>query len=521
MEMISLSLNGKKIEVPSDSTVLEIARKQGYDIPTMCHLDEHDHFPSCMICVVKENRTGRLFPSCTTIAQEGMEVVTNDEEVIEARKTGLELLLSDHVGDCEAPCQTNCPAYMDIPLMNRLLAAGKPMEALQVVKRDIALPAVLGRICPAPCERACHRRSVDSPVSICKLKRYAADYDLGQANSFIPSVPPLNGKKVVIIGTGPAGLSAAYFLLQKGYACDLYDKNPVPGGALRYAIPNKKLPKVVLDKEIEVIARMGAVFNMKKKIGKDDLKDLKSSYDAIIIATGEENAVFTGLDKRSNAFIVDRNTHQTKDPKVFAIGSSVKPGRVAIRAVAHGKQVALSVDQYINNEPVIGEKRIFNSRFGRLLNDELVEYMLEADPGTRIEADETEGFSQDEVQKEAARCMHCDCRKQHNCKLRDYSDEYAAQQKRYFPKERKSVRKIFKHEPIVYEPEKCIKCGICVRITSEYKEKLGLTFIGKGFDVEVAVPFDNETVNALEKTAILCADNCPTGALAKKNDENL
>ncbi len=514
--MIKLSLNGKIIEVSPDSTILELARSHGNDIPTMCHLDGHDHFPSCMVCVVKENRTGRLIPSCTTLVQESMEVITNDEEVLEARKTGLELLLSDHVGDCEAPCQTNCPAYMDIPLMNRLLADGKPEEALRVVKKDIALPAILGRICPAPCERACHRRSVDSPVSICKLKRYAADHDLDLPDQFIPSIAPSNGRKVAIIGTGPAGLSAAYFLLQKGYVCELYDKNPLPGGALRYAIPNKKLPKDVLDKEIEVIARMGAVFNLKKEIGKNDLGDLKSKYDAVIVATGEDNAVFTDLDKRSSAFMADRNTHQTKDPEVFAIGSAVKPGRVAIRAVAHGKQVALSVDQYLNNEPVVGEKRIFNSRFGRLLNGELVEYMLEADPVKRIETTGLKGFTNNEMQKEAARCMHCDCRKQHNCKLRDYSDEYGALQKRFFPRERKSIRKIFKHEPIVYEPEKCIKCGICVRITSEHKEKLGLTFIGKGFDVEVAVPFDSENVNALEKTAILCANNCPTGALSKK-----
>jgi NADPH-dependent glutamate synthase beta subunit-like oxidoreductase len=514
--MISINLNGKKIEVPSDKTVLDVARAEGLDIPTMCHLQGHDHFPSCMICVVKENNSGRLIPSCTTLVQDGMVIVTNDEEVFEARKTGLELLLSDHVGDCEAPCQTNCPAYMDIPLMNRLLAEGKPQEALLVVKRDIALPAVLGRICPAPCERACHRRSVDSPVSICKLKQYAADHDLDQQKQFIPDIVASNGRKIAIIGTGPAGLSAAYFLLQKGYACELFDKNPVPGGALRYAIANKKLPKDVLDKEIEVIARMGAVFNLKKEVGKDDLEVLKSEFDAVIIATGEDNAVFTGLDKRSNAFIADRNTHQTKEPKVFAIGSAVKPGRVAIRAVAHGKQVALSVDQYLNNKEVVGEKRIFNSRFGRLLNDELMEYMLEADPVKRHETEGIKGFSYAEMQKEASRCMHCDCRKQHNCKLRDYSDGYGALQKRFFPRERKSVRKIFKHEPIVYEPEKCIKCGICVRITSEHKEKLGLTFIGKGFDVEVAVPFDNEKVNALEKTAILCADNCPTGALAKK-----
>jgi len=300
----------------------------------------------------------------------------------------------------------------------------------------------------------------------------------------------------------------------------LYDKNPLPGGALKYAIPNKKLPKDVLDKEIEVISNMGAVFKMKEEIGEDKLEALKDQYDCIVIATGEDDASFKGLEKKSTAFITDKKTHQTADPQIFAIGSAVKPGRVAIRAVAHGKQVALAIDQFLKGEKVIGEKRVFNSRFGRLLDGELVEYMFEADKGPRIETKESKGFNLTEMKKEAARCMHCDCRKQDNCKLRDYSDEYDAFQKRFFPRERKSVRKIFKHEPIVYEPAKCLKCGICVRITSEKKEKLGLTFIGKGFDVEVAVPFDSETVHALEKTAILCAEKCPTGALAlKDNDE--
>lgn len=144
--------------------------------------------------------------------------------------------------------------------------------------------------------------------------------------------------------------------------------------------------------------------------------------------------------------------------------------------------------------------------------------MLEADDSPRIETEENEGFTLEQVKKEAARCMHCDCRKRNNCKLRTYSDQYVAAQKRYFPKERSPVRKIFKNKPVVYEPEKCIKCGICVKITSLHKEELGLTYIGKGFDVEVRVPFDNMQVNALEKTAKLCAEKCPTGALALRSE---
>jgi len=111
--MIHLKINGKLFKAPEDKTILEVAREAGYTIPTMCHLDGHDHFPSCMICVVRDVNTGKMMPSCTTKVTESMDIVTDDVEVRDARKMGLELLLSDHIGDCEAPCQTNCPAYMD------------------------------------------------------------------------------------------------------------------------------------------------------------------------------------------------------------------------------------------------------------------------------------------------------------------------------------------------------------------------------------------------------------------------
>ena len=117
----------------------------------------------------------------------------------------------------------------------------------------------------------------------------------------------------------------------------------------------------------------------------------------------------------------------------FAIGSAIKPGRVAIRALAHGKQAAFSVDQYLNGKPVTGERLMFNSRFGKLLESELQEYLHEGDPGPRTESPEGSGFSLEEMKKEASRCMHCDCRKLADCKLRIYADEYEAVQKRYFP----------------------------------------------------------------------------------------
>ena len=211
--MIKLKINNKPAEVPDGTTVLKALRGAGFDVPALCWDDELDeHINSCMLCLVKDHASGRMFPSCSAKVHEGMQIITDDEELSEARQTGLELLLSEHVGDCEAPCQLGCPAHMNIPRMNRLIAAGKFADSLKVVKRDIALPAVLGRICPAPCEGACHRRTVDEAVSICLLKRF-----VGDENDLHPwPVPPLNGKRVAVIGAGPAGLSAAYYLRMNG-----------------------------------------------------------------------------------------------------------------------------------------------------------------------------------------------------------------------------------------------------------------------------------------------------------------
>jgi predicted molibdopterin-dependent oxidoreductase YjgC len=145
-------------------------------------------------------------------------------------------------------------------------------------------------------------------------------------------------------------------------------------------------------------------------------------------------------------------------------------------------------------------------------------FMLEAAPVPRQRLLNGTGFDEEKVREEAARCMHCDCRKKSNCKLRDHSDALNANQKRFFPSNRPPVRKILKHQPLVYEPEKCIKCSICVRIAAREDEEIGLAYIGKGFDVEINSSFENKVINALGKSAVLCAEKCPTGALAIREE---
>jgi len=149
---------------------------------------------------------------------------------------------------------------------------------------------------------------------------------------------------------------------------------------------------------------------------------------------------------------------------------------------------------------------------------EFVQYQKYSETSPRQKAGK-EGFTREQAILEAKRCMHCDCRNPESCILRDLSDRYHAVQKRFQSDERQNVEKFIYRDGIVYEPSKCIKCGICVRLTRQHEEEFGFTFIGRGFDVKVGVPFNESVQKGLEKTAALVAQACPTGALSMFDNE--
>jgi len=485
----------------------------------MCYLEDAERFTSCMVCVVKERKSGKIVPSCSLEVVEGMDIVSMDDEVREARKSALELLLSEHVGDCEAPCQITCPAHMDIPLMNRLLADGKFHEALVVVKRDIALPSVLGRICPAPCEGACRRKSIDEPVSICLLKRYAGDHDMDVESSWTPEIAAASGKKVSVIGAGPAGLAAAYHLALKGHHCQIIDRNSTAGGSLCKEVSAEELPAEVLQQEIDLIAAVGVEFSLDSTVDAAEFRNIQKSSDAVVVATGkgESGIADWGLPMHPKGVEAHGNTYRVGETNVFVVGSALKPSKMAIRVLGQGKEAAFSVDQFLKAQPVKGEPRLFNSRFGKLVPAEYGEYLKESVEGNRLEpVQKGDGLSAEQVIEEAARCLHCDCRDLNKCRLRLYSDAYGADQKRFKPEERLLCTKQVQHDEVIYEPSKCIKCGICVRLTAKHKEDFGFTFIGRGFDVVVGIPFNEDTATGLKKVALEVADACPTGAISRK-----
>lgn len=523
--MITLTINNKSISVPPGTSILAAARRLGIDVPTLCYMDGLPHNTSCMICVVEEKKSGKLLPSCSARAEQGMHIESENERIREFRQDTLDLLLSEHIGDCQAPCQRICPAYMDIPLMIRHIQRFDWRAALRTIKDQIALPAVLGRICPAPCENGCNRKQYDKPISICLLKRYVADIDLASEAPFRPKCATSTGKQVAIVGSGPCGLSAAYYLAQLGHHCTLFDKREKPGGNLRYAIPDDHLPKEVLDAEIEQIKNLGVEFSMQRTLGADfSIGDLQKDFAAVILANGEtESSLWESEDiqRTDRGLKIDRKTHQTTFPGIFAGGSVVSSSQMAVRAVGHGKTIAYAVDQYVMGKPVVGRPVWFNSLMGRLKEGEVDQFLKDAGAQDRIEpaAGEHAGFVESEAVREAQRCFHCDCRKQASCKLRLYSDIYHAAQNRFKTSSRKMFERHVQHDLVIFEPGKCIKCGLCVEITAQAGERFGFTFINRGFDVKIAIPFHEALQRGLAKVAQQCAEACPTAAISLRDRE--
>jgi len=553
--MIQLTIDQQEIGVPPGTTLLAAARQLGLDIPALCSREGCEPENACMLCLVKRTDSGRLVPACSTLAEEGMRVESETEEVREVRRTGLELLLSDHLGDCAAPCQNTCPAHMDIPRMLGQIAAGKLTEAIATVKQDIAMPAVLGRVCPEVCERACRRAAVDSPAAICQLKRYVADVDLATERPYLPPCAPASGKRVAIVGSGPTGLAAAYHLLQAGHACTVLERTDRPGGSLRDFISLGQLPADVLDAEIALIGQLGATFRLATTVGLDIVVDaLWSDYDAILLAVGplklagreilslaepgktQADKAGPGQKKLAGAkpgrtsqpddrLPVDPHTYQLAmadsagSRRLFAAGKAVRPYHLAIQSIAAGKEVAERIDCFLRGRPMTGWQRPFSVHIGPMQCDELVPLMTGVPDTARVEpaAGPKMGMNDEEARLEAERCLHCDCGKQEGCLLRKYADALGANPNRFHGERRLLVRQ---QQPgdVIFEPGKCILCGLCVQIANRAREPLGLTYIGRGFDVRIAAPFDQSVSAGLQRTARACAEACPTGALALRTE---
>ena len=286
MSEIRIIIDGKECIGNQGDTILQIAEKNGVYIPTLCNDESVAHYGACGVCLVEGEGLPKLMRSCSTVASDGWVLHTDSERVLKARKVALELLMSDHDGDCKGPCSLTCPAGTDCMAYVKEISKGNYHEAVRIIKDKFPLPASIGCVCPHPCEKECRRQYVEAPVSIAYLKRFAGMRDL-EKDTWTPEIAPDTGKKVAIIGGGPAGLTAAYHLRVKGHAVTIYDAMDKMGGMLRYGIPEYRLPKEILDAEVKLIEDLGVVMKNGVRIGEDmTFEEIRSSADATILAIG-------------------------------------------------------------------------------------------------------------------------------------------------------------------------------------------------------------------------------------------
>lgn len=287
MTMLNVNIDGQELKGYAGQTILELARENGIEIPTLCHDERLKIYGACGLCVVEIEGSNKLARACATEISQGMVVQTDTDKVRASRKMTLELLLSDHSGDCRPPCVKACPAHTDCQGYVGLIANGEYLEALKLIREQIPLPASIGMVCPHPCEEACRRQLLEAPIAIAALKTFAAEQDIYNGYPFIPVPKDYTGKRVAIIGAGPAGLTAAYYLALEGHEVIIYEAMPQAGGMLRYGIPQYRLPKEILDQEIRIIEAMGVEIICNTRINRDVSFDyIRQTHDAVFIGVG-------------------------------------------------------------------------------------------------------------------------------------------------------------------------------------------------------------------------------------------
>ncbi|NCC87387.1 MAG: 2Fe-2S iron-sulfur cluster binding domain-containing protein [Clostridia bacterium] len=672
MSEIKVVIDGVSITAQAGSTILDIATANGIKIPTLCYDERVKLYGACGLCTVEVEGIPKLLRACSSKASDGMVIHTTSDRINCSRKIALELLLSDHTGDCRGPCKLNCPAGTDCQEYIRLIGEGKYKESVKVIKEKLPLPASIGRVCPHPCEDACRRQMVEEPLAIAWLKSFVADADLASDDTYKPTLEPDSGKRVAVIGGGPGGLTAAYFLRTMGHSVVIFDAMPKMGGMLRYGIPQYRLPKEVLDKEIAEIASLGVEMKNNIRIGKDiSFEEIKSSYDSVLVAIGawtstpmgvkgeELEGVYGGIDflgkvaldekidlgekvavvgggntamdacrtavrlgakevyviyrrtraempaanveideaeeegvvfkfltnpveilsadgkvsgiklqkmelgepdasgrrkpvaiegefeeialdnviiaigqyantdgfdaiekTRKGTIAADEHSFRTSLENVFAVGDATNAGAdIAIAAIGEAQKACVVINNFLDGvlvpykKPYVVEKEVTPQEF-----EDRPKQRREKMPHISPEERKTNfeeivlGFSKEQAQKEASRCLSCGCHDYYDCKLIEYANDYDVNPSRFGGE--KHARDMISINPKVeHDPNKCVLCGLCMRVCEEEVGKTVLGLLSRGFDTVVNPMFESEQAALFCTNCGKCVELCPTGAL--------
>jgi len=264
-----------------------------------------------------------------------------------------------------APCVATCPAHINVQGYVALIGKGKYKEAIELIYKSLPLPAVLGRVCPHPCETVCRRAEKDQPISICKLKRFAAD-QVDYSSLALPEITPRE-EKIAVVGSGPGGLSAAYYLALQGFKVTIFEAAPVLGGWLRVGIPAYRLPRDILDKEIGHILSLGVEARTNTALGKDfSLQDLgDQGFKAVFLGVGcqkgaklaipgeDAQGVIQGVDLLSRAALGQQMTGVKKAAVIGGGNVAIDAARTLVRS---GAQVTILYRRSRAEMPAFGEE---------------------------------------------------------------------------------------------------------------------------------------------------------------------
>ncbi len=505
--MVKLRIDDRECEVPEGTTILEAAGKLNIEIHTLCYKKGLPDYSSCMVCVVKNNKTGKFIPSCVAISEDGMDIDASGKEVMELRKKAVELLLSEHRAECEAPCKIVCPVELDIPLMNRLIAKGEMYEAAELAFHSMGFPETMCALCPGFCESACRRNKIDTHIAITGLKKYVEENHFN--GRLITNRPEFNGRKIAVIGSGPLGLSIAFHLTKNGHRCVIFEKNGIAGGKLIREFTGKGLTDNMLFNEIEQAVSFG--ISIVKEVNIDDAmitNRLVNEFDIIVSSVHGLNISY--VTEEGRYVMLPGDLAMVRDKYIFTPAAALKNEKSVVRTFGEGKKAAKAVDIFLSQGNNFVDSKRFNSTLGKISETEKLEWTREVrNEGCRFEIISTAA----EATSEAGNCMHCDCRAQTECRLRDLAETFGMKN----PKEKlingPVAKKINFSTGLVFENAKCIKCGICVRICNDTVEDPPLCFSGRGFSSIISEPLTARFAEILKSKTGECVEACPTGAL--------
>ncbi|MEI6080173.1 MAG: FAD-dependent oxidoreductase [bacterium] len=352
---MKINIDGKQFDFSQGETILQVAKRNGVEIPSLCFDERFAPYTSCFICIVMDKKSGRFVPSCSVKASEGMDIITTNDEIKKYRKMALELLLSEHDADCFSPCKTACPAGIDVRDYILFSRSGQELEGFLTVRKKNPLVSIIGRVCPAFCENDCSRIHIDETVGIRLLKRYLGDSVYGKHYSELLKIEKgmidrklAKPKNIAVIGGGPAGLSAAYYLTLAGHKVTIHEQQPKLGGMLRYAIPTYRLPVDVLDQEISSIIDLGVSVKTGVNVNKELLQELSKENDIVLLTIGTWKETALGLNEAPYANVIPAVSFLRKvvEKKISSVGKKViviGGGNSAIDAARVSKRLGAEV----------------------------------------------------------------------------------------------------------------------------------------------------------------------------------